>query len=69
MRTFIIATATTAAAAPFSLPVLTQQRQGAVGTGTAAIERIQDCSSGGNTCSTTYAQIYCLQMGKPISEM
>jgi hypothetical protein len=32
-----------------------------VGTGTAAIElgdTIQDCSSGGNTCSTTYPQIY-----------
>jgi hypothetical protein len=38
-----------------------------VGTGTAAIERgdkIQDCSSGGNTCSTTYPQIYCSADGE-----
>ena len=37
-----------------------------VGTGTAAIEpgdRIQDCS-GGNTCSTTYPQIYCSADGE-----
>jgi hypothetical protein len=66
MRTFIIATATTAAAALFSLPVLTQQRQGTVGTETAAIEpgdTIQGCSSGG-TCSTTYPQIYCSADGE-----
>jgi hypothetical protein len=38
-----------------------------VDTGTAAIEpsdRIQDCSSGGNTCSTTYPQIYCSADGE-----
>ena len=38
-----------------------------VGTGTAAIEprdTIQDCSSGGNTCSTTYPQIYCSADGE-----
>jgi len=34
-----------------------------VGTGTAAIERIQDCT-GGNTCSTTYPQIYCSADGE-----
>ena len=40
--------------------VLAQTPENA-GTGTAAIERgdrIQDCSSGGNTCSTTDPQIY-----------
>ncbi len=35
-----------------------------VRTGTAAIERIQDCSFGGNTCSTTYPQIYCSADGE-----
>jgi hypothetical protein len=38
-----------------------------VGTGTAAIEprdTIQDCSSSGNTCSTTYPQIYCSADGE-----
>ena len=38
-----------------------------VSTGTAAIEpgdRIQDCSSGGNTCSITYPQIYCSADGE-----
>jgi hypothetical protein len=38
-----------------------------VGTGTAAIEpgyRIQGCSSSGNTCSTTYPQIYCSADGE-----
>ena len=38
-----------------------------VGTGTAVIERgdrIQDCSSGGNTCSITYPQIYCSADGE-----
>jgi hypothetical protein len=37
------------------------------GTGTAAIEpgeTIRDCSSGANTCSTTYPQIYCSADGK-----
>jgi hypothetical protein len=38
-----------------------------VGTGTAAIElgdTIQDCSSGRNTCSTTYPQVYCSADGE-----
>ena len=38
-----------------------------VGTGAAAIEpsnTIQDCSSCGNTCSTTYPQIYCSADGE-----
>jgi hypothetical protein len=64
MRTIIVAT--TASAALFSLPALTQQRQGTVGAGTSAIEpadRIQDCSSGG-TCSITYPQIYCSADGE-----
>ena len=46
--------------------VLAQTPENA-GTGTAAIERgdrIQDCSSGGNTCSTTYPQIYCSADGE-----
>jgi hypothetical protein len=38
-----------------------------VGTRTSAIEpgdSIQDCSSGGNTCSITYPQIYCSADGE-----
>ena len=38
-----------------------------VGIGAPAIEpsnTIQDCSSGGNTCSTTYPQIYCSADGE-----
>src|SRR5437660_11864293 len=38
-----------------------------VGTGTAAIEpgeTIRDCSSGANTCSTTYPQVYCSADGE-----
>jgi hypothetical protein len=38
-----------------------------VGTRTAAIEpgeTIRDCSSGGNTCSTTYPQVYCSADGE-----
>ena len=37
------------------------------GTGTAAIEHgdtIQNCSSGGNTCSITYPQVYCSADGE-----
>src|SRR6516162_6199020 len=48
------------------VPMLAQAPEN-VGTGTAAIEpgdRIQDCSSGGNTCSTTYPQIYCSADGE-----
>ena len=48
------------------VPVLAQAPEN-VGTGTAAIEprdTIQDCSSGGNTCSTTYPQIYCSADGE-----
>ena len=47
---------------PTLLPVrVLAQAPENVGTGAAAIEpsnTIQDCSSGGNTCSTTYPQIY-----------
>ena len=48
------------------LPVITGSSPAAenLGTGTAAIERIQDCRSGGNTCSTTYPQIYCSADGE-----
>src|SRR5260370_31096755 len=35
-----------------------------VRTGTAAIERIQNCSFGGNTCSTTYPHSYCSADGE-----
>jgi hypothetical protein len=38
-----------------------------VAIGTAAIEpgdTIRDCSSGGNTCSTTYPQVYCSADGE-----
>ena len=47
-------------------PMLAQAPEN-VGTGTAAIEpgdTIQDCSSGGNTCSITYPQIYCSADGE-----
>ena len=47
-------------------PMLAQAPEN-VGTGTAAIEpgdTIRNCSSGGNTCSTTYPQIYCSADGE-----
>ena len=53
---------------PTLLPVrVLAQAPENVGTGTAAIEpgdTIQDCSSGGNTCSITYPQIYCSADGE-----
>jgi hypothetical protein len=48
-----------------AVPMLAQESRN--GTGTAAIEpgdTIQNCSSGGNTCSTTYPQIYCSADGE-----
>ena len=53
---------------PILLPVrVLAQAPENVGTGTAAIEpgdTIQDCSSGGNTCSITYPQVYCSADGE-----
>jgi hypothetical protein len=48
------------------VPMLAQVPEN-VGTGTAEIEpgdRIQDCTSGDNTCSTTYPKIYCSADGE-----
>ena len=47
-------------------PMLAQAPEN-VGTGTAAIEpgdTIRNCSSGGNTCSTNYPQVYCSADGE-----